>query len=60
MSPIRSSWNLARKARRLGGNKADPWPDGAILGKVARKGTELQDWPAATAHGEFVHAEFMY
>ena len=38
----------------------NPWPDGAIIGKVVWKDTTLADWPAATAPGEFVHAEFMF
>jgi len=38
----------------------NPWPDGAILGKVVWKDTQLEDWRAATAPGEFVHAEFMF
>jgi hypothetical protein len=39
---------------------ANPWPDGAIIGKVVWKDTTLDNWPAATAPGEFVHAEFMF
>ena len=38
----------------------NPWPDGAILGKVVWKDTELDNWKAATGPGEFVHAEFMF
>ena len=37
-----------------------PWPDGAVLGKVVWKETQLGDWQAATAPGEFVHVEFMF
>lgn len=40
--------------------KTDPWPDGAILGKVVWKDKQHQNWQAATAPGEFVHAEFMF
>lgn len=41
-------------------DNTDPWPDGTILGKVVWKDTELENWQAATAPGEFVHAEFMF
>ncbi len=41
-------------------DKVDPWPDGAILGKIVWKDRQLKDWKAATAPGEFVHAEFMF
>lgn len=37
-----------------------PWPDGAILGKVVWKASALENWPAAMAPGQFVHAEFMF
>ena len=37
----------------------NPWPDGAILGKIVWKDTELESWEAATVPGEFVHVEFM-
>lgn len=50
--------DVAVAAARSG--KTDPWPDGAILGKVVWKDTELENWQAATAPGEFVHAEFMF
>jgi len=49
---------IAVEAARSGNTKT--WPDGAILGKVVWKDTELKDWRAATAPGEFVHAEFMF
>ncbi|AJR06503.1 cytochrome P460 [Photobacterium gaetbulicola] len=49
---------IAVAAAREG--KTNPWPDGAILGKVVWKSTTLEHWPAATAPGEFVHAEFMF
>lgn len=48
----------AVKAARAG--QTDPWPDGAILGKVVWKDVQLENWKAATAPGEFVHAEFMF
>ena len=49
--------DIAVKAARAG--NTNPWPDGAILGKVVWKDTELADWKPAVAPGEFVHAEFM-
>lgn len=36
-----------------------PWPDGAILAKVAWQDATLPEWPAATVPGDFQHAEFM-
>lgn len=50
--------DVAVKAARAG--KTMPWPDGAILGKVVWKDTELDNWKAATAPGKFIHAEFMF
>lgn len=50
--------DIAVSAARSG--KTRPWPEGAIIGKVVWKDTELEDWKAATAPGEFVHAEFMF
>ena len=50
--------DVAVRAARSG--KTNPWPDGAVIGKVVWKDTELKDWKAATAPGEFVHAEFMF
>jgi hypothetical protein len=41
-------------------NQTDPWPDGAILGKLVWKQTTEKKWPTAIAPGEFIHAEFMY
>lgn len=49
---------VAVKAARSG--QTNPWPDGAVLGKVVWKDTELKDWKAATVPGRFVHAEFMF
>ena len=49
---------VAVKAARSG--KTNPWPDGAILGKVVWKDTQLENWKAAIAPGKFVHAEFMF
>lgn len=50
--------DVAIKAARAG--DTNPWPDGAIIGKVVWKDAQLHDWQAATAPGEFVHAEFMF
>ena len=50
--------DVAVQAARAG--NTNPWPDGAILGKVVWKDSQLDDWKAATAPGEFVHAEFMF
>jgi len=50
--------DIALKAARSG--QTNPWPDGAVLGKVVWKDAQLKDWPAATAPGQFVHAEFMF
>lgn len=50
--------DIAVQAARAG--KTNPWPDGAVLGKVVWKDSQLEDWSAATAPGKFVHAEFMF
>lgn len=50
--------DIAVDAARSG--KINPWPDGAVLGKVVWKDAELEDWQAATGPGDFVHAEFMF
>lgn len=50
--------DIAVRAARSG--NINPWPDGAILGKVVWKVTQLKDWKSATAPGKFVHAEFMF
>ncbi len=49
---------VAVKAARSG--ETNPWPDGAVLGKVVWKDTQLDNWKAAIAPGNFVHAEFMF
>ncbi len=49
---------IAVEAARTG--MTNPWPDGAVLGKVVWKDSQLENWQAATAPGEFVHAEFMF
>ena len=48
---------VAVKAARS--NKTNPWPDGAILGKVVWKQGEDKHWPTAIVPKQFVHAEFM-
>jgi hypothetical protein len=50
--------DIAIKASR--DNKTNPWPDGAILGKLVFKQTTEKSWPTAIAPDEFLHAEFMY
>jgi hypothetical protein len=50
--------DVAVKAARSG--SINLWPNGAILGKVVWKDTQLENWKAATAPGELVHAEFMF
>jgi hypothetical protein len=41
-------------------NDIRPWPDGAVLGKVVWKAGSLENWPAAVAPEQLVHAEFMF
>jgi hypothetical protein len=50
--------DIAVKAARSG--NTNPWPDGAVIGKIVWKDTQLSDWQAATVPGNFVHAEFMF
>jgi hypothetical protein len=40
--------------------QTNPWPDGAILGKLVWKAEIDANWPTATVPGKFVHAEFMH
>ena len=47
----------AIEAARSG--RTNPWPDGAILGKLVWKDSILPSWEKAVVPGEFVHAEFM-
>ena len=49
--------DIAIAAARSG--KTNPWPDGAILAKMAWKEKADEAWPTAIVPGEFVHAEFM-
>jgi hypothetical protein len=50
--------DIAMEAARTG--NTNPWPDGAILGKMVWKDTTLKTWEKAIVPGEFVHAEFMF
>lgn len=50
--------DIAVKAARS--NNINPWPDGAIIGKLVWKQGIEKDWPTAIAPKEFIHAEFMY
>lgn len=50
--------DIAIAAARAG--HTNPWPDGAILGKLAWKDAVHKDWPTATVPGKFVQAEFMF
>jgi hypothetical protein len=50
--------DIAVEAARAG--NTDPWPDGAVLGKVVWKETEKPSWPTAVVPDVFVHAEFMF
>lgn len=49
--------DAAIEAMRAG--NTSPWPDGAILGKVAWSQEEHETWPAAIVPLEFRAAEFM-
>jgi hypothetical protein len=50
--------DIAIAAARAG--NTNPWPDGAILGKLVWKDTTHTAWEKAVVPGEFVHAEFMF
>ena len=50
--------DIAIKAAREG--QINPWPDGAVLGKVVWKQTKEKHWETAIAPKQFVHAEFMF
>ncbi|UOB18119.1 cytochrome P460 family protein [Abyssalbus ytuae] len=41
-------------------NEINPWPDGAILGKVIWNQRVDENWEAAIIPSTFVHAEFMF
>jgi len=49
---------VAVEAARLG--ETNPWPNGAILGKVVWKDTELSNWKSATVPDKLIHTEFMF
>ncbi|WP_205623958.1 cytochrome P460 family protein [Marinobacterium rhizophilum] len=49
---------IAVKAARSG--QTNPWPDGAILGKVVWKEKQLENWKAAISPEQLVHVEFMF
>jgi len=49
--------DTAVKAARS--NNTNPWPKGAILGKLVWKQKNEESWPTAIAPDKFVHAEFM-
>lgn len=48
---------VAIEAARLG--RSQPWPDGAIIAKIAWKESTSATWPAAIIPGELQHVEFM-
>jgi len=50
--------DVAIEAARAG--NTNPWPDGAVLGKVVWKETEKPTWKTAIVPDKFVHAEFMF
>jgi hypothetical protein len=50
--------DIAVQAARAG--KTNPWPDGAILAKLAWKNAVHPKWGKATVPGDFVQAEFMH
>jgi len=39
--------------------QTNPWPDGAILGKLVWKEDRHPKWPAAIIPGDLSHIEFM-
>ena len=49
--------DVAVAAARAG--RTNPWPEGAVLGKVVWKPVKDGLWPAANVPGEVVHIEFM-
>jgi len=50
--------DVAVRAARTG--QTNPWPDGAVLGKLVWKEAAKDNWPKAIAPAQFVHAEFMF
>jgi hypothetical protein len=49
--------DIAVAAARTG--QTNPWPQGAVLGKVVWKPVKDPLWPAANVPGDLVHVEFM-
>jgi hypothetical protein len=50
--------DVAVAAARSG--DTNPWPDGAVLGKVVWKDGAIPEWQQAQKPETFVHAEFMF
>jgi hypothetical protein len=50
--------DIAVAAARAG--STNPWPDGAVLGKVVWKEMEKPAWKTAIVPDEFMQAEFMF
>lgn len=40
--------------------QTNPWPNGAVLGKLVWKSTQDTHWKAAKVPNRFIHAEFMF
>jgi hypothetical protein len=49
--------DVAVKAARAG--QTNPWPEGAVIGKIVWKNAKDPLWAPATVPGEIVHVEFM-
>jgi hypothetical protein len=49
--------DIAVAAARAG--RTNPWPEGAVIGKVVWKNAKDPLWAPATVPGEIVHVEFM-
>ena len=49
--------DTAIEAARSG--QSNPWPDGAILGKLVWKDSTLPSWEKAVVPSDFVHVDFM-
>ena len=49
--------DIAIKAAREG--QTNPWPNGAVLGKLVFKAVQHEKFPTALEPGNFIHAEFM-
>ncbi|MDH5631605.1 MAG: cytochrome P460 family protein [Gammaproteobacteria bacterium] len=57
---VRVIYGNDKAIRAARGGKTNPWPDGAVIGKVVWKQKEAADWKAAIVPDKFVHAEFMF